>query len=147
MAQVTPETPLTILYTNAEERAAVKVNVRQAQEALEPINSRVNDTLKVFTAAVLAQSDERSTENKLLHNLIPKIAAVRMNVSMGWFNAAFNAASQSANLYGDAEGIEAQNKEVFEGLGLPHRPSDLFAEMKDALEPFVTKTPLDNPQP
>lgn len=141
------ENPLTILYTNAQERAVVKERINQASKALEPINGRVNDMLKVFTAAVLAQTDEYSAENKLLHNLIPKIGAIRANSNVGWFNAAFNVACACVEAYGGSQGIEAQNREAFEGLELPHRPSTLFVEMREALEPFVTKSPMDNPAP
>lgn len=138
---IVSEDPLTILYTNAAEREAHKAKIARAEEAFGPINKRVNDMLKVFTAAVLTQTDDYSPENKLLHNLIPKIAAIRMNISVGWFNSAFTAACACEQAYGDRVGIEAQNREIFEGLDLPHLPSSLFVEMRGALESFVTKTP------
>ena len=114
-----------INHAKADERIAYRASVDRAQAAMSDVSDRTNKMLKAFTRAVIAQGDDgdHSIEGRLLHVLVQKISSVRMAFGQGWYDLSYKFAQESAELYGGETGIESQNRDVFDRIGLPEYPS------------------------
>lgn len=142
MAEVILPEDITASHTR-EEKSDFKLRGRLATEALSDVFNEVNETLRIMCAKAI-EKDEDCDESDLVHKLVNNIASARMALSAACVNQAYLKAEKSAPEWLE---IETSRAALFSAMRLPHRPSELFAAMRDTLKPFVTKTYMDNPAP